>query len=158
MRRALSFGFAEQETICLGANGKMSEFHAAIGLSVLDDFDGVIRRRQIVANRYAEILSRSTKVDRVWPTALSPWSFYPVLLRLGVDLQAIIDGAANRGVELRRYYRPLHGMKHFKHQLCVGALANTQDLASRIICLPVYSDMTDHEQNEILSLLDGLIL
>jgi hypothetical protein len=29
----------------------MSEFHAAIGLSVLDDFDGVVRRRQIVAKR-----------------------------------------------------------------------------------------------------------
>ena len=38
MRRALNFGFTEQETIGLAANGKMSEFHAAIGLSVLGRF------------------------------------------------------------------------------------------------------------------------
>lgn len=158
MRRALNFGFTEQETIGLGANGKMSEFHAAIGLSVLDDFDDVIRRRQIAAKRYAEVLSRSVKVDRVWPTALSPWSFYPVLLRPGADLQAIIEGAANRGIELRRYYHPLHEMRHFKNDLRIGTLANTQDLASRMICLPVYSDMADDEQDQILSLLEGLIL
>ena len=158
IRRALNFGFADQETISLGANGKLSEFHAAIGLSVLDDFEVTIRRRQTVAKRYAEVLSRSAKVDRVWPTTLSPWSFYPVLLRMGANIQAIIEEAANRGVELRRYYRPLHEMKHFKHELRAGALVNTQDLASRMICLPVYSDMTDHEQDQILSLLDGLIL
>jgi dTDP-4-amino-4,6-dideoxygalactose transaminase len=157
MRRGLNFGFAEQETVRLGANGKMSEFHAAIGLSVLDDFDDIIRRRQIVAKRYAEVLSRSAKVDRVWPTAVSPWSFYPVLLRPGVDLKAIIEDAANRGVELRRYYHPLHEMRYFRDELCVGTLANTRDMASRMICMPVYSDMTDQEQEEILSLLDGLI-
>jgi dTDP-4-amino-4,6-dideoxygalactose transaminase len=158
LRRALNFGFVEQETICLGANGKMSEFHAAIGLSVLDGFEGIIGRRQIVAKRYAEVLSRSAKVDRIWPTPLSPWSFYPVLLRFGAHIPAIIEEAAKRGVELRRYYRPLHEMTHFRNELCVGALANTQDLASRMICLPVYSDMTDNEQDEIIRLLDGLIL
>jgi dTDP-4-amino-4,6-dideoxygalactose transaminase len=158
MRRALNFGLANQETTCLGANGKMSEFHAAIGLGVLDNFDDIIQRRHTVVKRYAEVLSRSAQVDRVWPATFSPWSFYPVLLRVGADLRAIIEEAANRGIELRRYYHPLHEMEHFRHELRTGSLANTQDLASRMICLPVYSDMTDREQNEILGLLDGLIL
>jgi dTDP-4-amino-4,6-dideoxygalactose transaminase len=157
IRRALNFGFADHETIGLGANGKLSEFHAAIGLSVLDDFEDIIRRRQTVAKRYAEVLSHSAKVDRIWPTTHSPWSFYPVLLRMGANIQAIIQEAADRGVELRRYYRPLHEMKHFKHDLRADDLGNTQDLASRMICLPVYSDMTDQEQDEIVRLLDGVV-
>jgi dTDP-4-amino-4,6-dideoxygalactose transaminase len=99
MRRALNFGFADHETISLGANGKLiiSEFHAAIGLSVLDDFEVTIRHRQTVAKRYADVLSCSAKVDRVWPTTLSPWSFCPVLLRRGADIRAIIGGSSSPG-------------------------------------------------------------
>src|SRR6202034_2141852 len=108
-----------------------------------------------VAKRYSEVLSNSANVARVWPTTHSPWSFYPVLLRSGPNIRAIIQEAANRGVEIRRYYRPLHEMKHFKGDLRADALGNTQDLASRMICLPVYSDMTDLEQDEIVSLLHG---
>ena len=157
IRRALNFGFLDQELVILGANGKLSEFHAAIGLKVLDDFEITIRHRQTVAERYAQVFTRSAKVDRVWPTTLSPWSFFPVLMRTGTNIQAIIEQAADRGVELRRYYRPLHEMKHFRDDVRADGLLNTLDLASRMICLPVYSDMTDEEQDEIISLLEGVV-
>ena len=158
LRRAQNFGFVAQETVHFAVNGKMSEFHAAIGLAVLEDFGQAIRHRQKVAQRYAAVLGTSAKVSRVWPVQLSPWSTYPVLLNPDIELAAVLAEALRRGVEVRNYYRPLHRMPHFQNDIRSGSLFHTEDVASRMVCLPVYSDMTEQEQDEILDCLDGLIV
>lgn len=154
---AQNFGFNGQDTVRAGTNGKMSEFQAAIGLAVLEDFDQVIRCRQTVAGRYEAALAGSPRVERVWRTPSSPWSTYPVLLREGLDADQVIDEAARRGVELRRYYRPLHGMPHFRDSPRAASLSVTERIAPRMVCLPVYSDMTAAEQDDILDRLAGLV-
>jgi len=40
----------------------------------------------------------------------------------------------------------------------VTALPVTEDIGKRIVCLPVYSDMSATEQEDILARLEGILL
>ena len=59
------------------------------------------------------------------------------------------------GVGVRRYYTPpLHRTPPFAADVC---LPTTDDLSARMICLPVYSDMSDPELEEIIDITNGVL-
>jgi dTDP-4-amino-4,6-dideoxygalactose transaminase len=51
-RQISNFGTVERITRCGGENGKMSEYHAAVGLAQLDRWAGIKKRRQAVLDLY----------------------------------------------------------------------------------------------------------
>ena len=66
-------------------------------------------------------------------------------------------GAERQGLELRRYYYPaLHESPAFAG--CErGSLPVTERNAGRMLCLPVYSDMTDGEADRVVEVLQFLL-
>ena len=54
--RLINFGYEEGEIVDEGINAKMSEFHAAMGLSMLDEIETVLQKRGEVHCRYYEAL------------------------------------------------------------------------------------------------------
>lgn len=153
LRRALNFGLEDGDVIMPALNGKMSEFHAAIGCAMLDRIDDFVVHRQRVAARYRETLAGLPAVAACPPPAIAPYQTYPVLLERGIDVDAVIAGAVKRGVELRRYYYPALHRTTFFRPFTTEALPVTDDLAGRMLCLPVFSDMTDAEQGQVLDML-----
>lgn len=49
-----------------GINGKMSEFHAAIGLAQMQTYKLQGQARQLVVNRYANVLSKFSDLTYPW--------------------------------------------------------------------------------------------
>jgi dTDP-4-amino-4,6-dideoxygalactose transaminase len=49
--RLINFGYEEGEVVDEGINAKMSEFHAAMGLCMLDEIDTVLQKREEVYHR-----------------------------------------------------------------------------------------------------------
>jgi dTDP-4-amino-4,6-dideoxygalactose transaminase len=151
-RRAVNFGLHGPDVVAVGGNAKLSEFNAAVALAMLDVLAPCVERRKSIARGYREALIEVSGVTHVWPETLSPWQTCPVLLRQGVDVDFVVSETAARGLELRRYYHlPLHqttGLRCYAD----GRLPVSEDLSERIVCLPVYSDMRDEEQAEILSI------
>lgn len=152
IRSATNFGIVNGDVMMGGANAKLSEFQAAIGLAVLASFTSIVERRSRIAARYNANLSQRASVERVWNIDAASWATFPLLLKPGIDQQAIISTAARSGVELRSYYQPLHQMRYFAGAM-QGPLQNTESVARRTLCLPIYTDMTDAEQDKILSVL-----
>lgn len=150
IRRASNFGLQDGDVVAAGANGKLSEFHAAVGLSVLDRIADYVRHRRKVAARYFAALRSLPGVSHCWPAGLAPWQGYPLLCAPHLDLQAILAMANARGVELRRYYyMPLHRTRALA-QFADRPLPVTDRLSQAMICLPVYSDMSEQEQQRVL--------
>ncbi len=157
IRRASNFGLDRGDVISAGTNGKLSEFHAAIGLSVLDRIDHDVRHRRRIAARFHAELRRLPGVEHCWPAAIAPWQGYPLLCAPRVDVAALIAEAGARGVELRRYYyMPLHRTRMFA-RFADGELPVTDRLSFGMVCLPVYSDMTEAEQQRVLDTLCPLL-
>jgi dTDP-4-amino-4,6-dideoxygalactose transaminase len=148
VRSALNFGIAPKAT-GRGLNGKLSEFAAAIGLAVLDRFDDFMCHRRHLGARYIERLSRLGELILPSSVGDTVWQCFPVLLSDELDADEFVTLAMRQGVELRRYYHP--ALSLCGEQGSAGApLDTSRELASSMVCLPVYSDMSLLEQDEII--------
>ncbi len=135
-----------------GINAKLDELHAATALAVLDRFDeGLAVRR----TRAAELLALvASDLSPQQGHAQGTFQFVPVLAPDTALRDAILRGAAG-AVELRTYYEPLHRSRAFSGAPRAGALDVTEDLAGRILSLPMFDDMTDAEVTAIASAVSG---
>ena len=75
-----------------------------------------------------------------------PWQTFPVRLPETIDAGDFVRTAREAGLELRRYYRP-----------ALNDDPVAKQLANRMVCWPVYSDMSAEEQESILAITRRLI-
>ncbi len=147
--------FTANHHVRLGSAWRMSELHAVTGLVHLRRMAEFITRRREVAAAYDKALA---VLDGLTPLAEAPGSRgniykYIVLLPPGTDRAAVKQELRDRfGVRLSGevYDLPLN------HQPVLAEYAGpslpvAEDIAARHICLPVHSDMTDAEVDEVLT-------
>jgi dTDP-4-amino-4,6-dideoxygalactose transaminase len=153
VRRTINFGLADGVPQTLGFNGKLSEVHAAIGLAVLARMDGFLARRAEIAERYRAELTETVGLEHAPSAGRPPWQTYPVALT--GDAESAVRRLVAAGVGVRRYYAPaLHRTPPFAAD---ANLPTTDDLAARMVCLPVYSDMSESELDEIIEITNGVL-
>lgn len=139
-----NFGFSKARVVdeFIGLNFKLDELHAAVALSVLGTIDEIVRARQ----RHTAVLRQALEPRGFVFQAdaeTSAHQFLPMLCESSSRRDALIAAAEHRGVELRAYFSdPLHTMAAFR-QTRVYQLPVTEDLAARVVCLPVHNEMTE---------------
>lgn len=144
IRKMINFGIDGPDSIALlGTNAKMSEFHAAVGLAVLDDIELVNDQRKAVWKEYEQTFDEKFQLQKRHPKANNNHAYFPVLLQ---NEKAVLDVTANladKGVQARRYFYPsLDGVELF----CSNNSCNvSHDIASRIVCLPVWPGLSVDE-------------
>lgn len=148
----------------MGYNWRMSEVHAAIGLSQFARLGEFIADRGRIAQIYDEELQR---VDNVTPVkipqeAKSNYYKYVVILAEGIDRVALKKELRERyGVSLSGevYELPCHLQPIFKKLYAFngGEFPKAEDLCRRQICLPVYAGMRREEAKYVISSLKEVI-
>ena len=146
--------FSANHHVRLGSAWRMSELHAATGLVHLRRMDEYIARRRDVAARYDKALAG---LDGLQPLAEPPGCRsnvykYIVLLPPGLDRAWFKSELAQRYVSVSGevYDLPLHRQPVLA-DYAGPPLPVAEELAARHICLPVHSDMTDNEVDEVLT-------
>ena len=149
MRVLANFGI-EPETGLVeqaGTNAKLSEYHAAVALAGLDDWDSIRKRRIDLHHRYIEALSRLCPVARLQkrpPDGV--YSILPVLLPDSVDSVSIGTQLATRGIETRRWYCPtLDRHPAFASFPVAGELRVSALLNERLLAIPFHVFLSDEE-------------
>jgi dTDP-4-amino-4,6-dideoxygalactose transaminase len=148
VRSNINFGIMEGGGVRYPAiNGKMSEFHAAVGLAVLDALHRHVLRRQEIAERFAEKAGDWGSEFNYSPDVIGfpPWNVFPLVLPDIRATRPIIAALNKDGIESRRYYTPLYADQHTPTSLC-----------NRCLCLPCYGDMTDEEADRVISAIDSV--
>lgn len=149
-RRVSNFGISQPDILERGLNSKMSDFQAAVGLAMLRHIDAHVAQRHRVAANYHRKLSALAGIHYAPHPDLAPWQHYPVLLAPGRDGGAIAEACLEQGLELKRgYYKPLHQTTFFG-RYASSALPVTEDVSTRVLSLPVYSDMNLEQSDEVL--------
>ena len=147
--------FTANHHVRLGSAWRMSELHAVTGLVHLRRMEEFITRRREVAAAYDKALA---VLDGLTPLAEAPGSrgnFYKyiVLLPPGADRAAIKQELRDR-FEVRLsgevYDLPLNRQPVLA-KYAGPSLPVAEDIAARHICLPVHSDMSDAEVDEVLT-------
>jgi dTDP-4-amino-4,6-dideoxygalactose transaminase len=158
LRSALNFALSshvEPGGPVWGFNGKMSEFHAAVGIAQLNRFWDIVSRRQAFAAIYRDRLASYPEVVCPQDMNSAPWQFFPVLLPSVAAAERFIETTAAAGVEIRRYYRP--SLSRWPETRCFESCTVAEDLADRMCVLPIRALDSGSEAEQIADLvLDAL--
>lgn len=148
----------------MGYNWRMSEIHAAIGLSQFARLDDFIEGRRRIARRYDEELK---KMDKVTPIQIpsnvkSNYYKYVALLDEGIERTEVKKALKEKhGVSLSGevYELPCHLQPIFKdlYGFEGGEFPVAEDLCKRQICLPIFATMTDEEAKYVIDSLKEVI-
>ena len=135
----------------IGINGKNSEFHAAMGLSVLPHMEAILDQRKRVNSRYFELLSTNQRVSLVDPNTEGWNSAYcPVVFQSEEACLRVKEKLEEQGISPRRYFYPSLDLLHGKHgEHCPRA----RQTASRILCLPSYHGLAMSDIERICAII-----
>lgn len=136
-----SFGHVDDRYTCIGINAKMSEFHAAMGLAVFPHLEEIWKARKNIAARYDACLpfGRMTR-PRISPAVQRQnYAYYPVLMENEEQVLRLKENLARKNIFIRRYFYPsLDTLEYLPHR---NECPVSQNVASRICCLPLSHDM-----------------
>jgi dTDP-4-amino-4,6-dideoxygalactose transaminase len=132
----------------LGYNWRLPEISAAIGLTQLKRLPEIIEKRNVVAKYYDEALE---KIDGIKPlktpsNILNNYYKYVAFLDEDLDKEKLKEKLRAEGVKCSGevYWPPLHLQPVYKRLLGTkeGDFPHAEDACKRMICLPLYAQMT----------------
>ncbi|MGX7709201.1 DegT/DnrJ/EryC1/StrS family aminotransferase [Methylobacterium sp. Gmos1] len=139
-----NFGHITPDTFSeAGINGKNSEFHAAMGLAVLPHLDKIILRRKELSVRYNTKLENSNiKRQKIDPQVEYNYAYYPALFESEAVMLSCKQELEAHNIFPRRYFYPaLSDIPFFNSK----KISTATDIASRILCLPLYHELSFEE-------------
>ena len=148
-----NFGFDGPENFAeLGINGKNSEFHAAMGLANLKYIEHIHKKRKEITKRYDEKLKNLKTVRPIWnKNSENNYSYYPIIFESEELLIKCMQSLNAHEIYTRRYFYPsLSTSLPYVNNI---HLAVSDDIAKRVLCLPLYTDLTVEEIDLICRLL-----
>ena len=159
LRAMCNFGFGEPRTTTMpGLNGKLSEVGALLGSLRLPDHDGITAQRAALLGHYRDALPELQFQDQA--PGMQAHQFVPALLPPGLSRQraAIRAELADRGIATGTYFSP-HLLEHpYFQKVCVGgSLPVCDDVAARMLSLPLFDVMTHHEVDHVAENLRTII-
>jgi dTDP-4-amino-4,6-dideoxygalactose transaminase len=131
-----------------GINARMSELHATIGLATIDGLaERIAHRNRLVATFKAELADvPGVGYQLVDERDVSTYKDLTVILEpddFGLDAALLQRALDAEGIASRRYYAPpIHRQKAYAGLAHRRALPVTDDLAERLITVPLYSHLT----------------
>lgn len=150
----------------VGYNWRIDEISAAIGLTQVRRLPEFIKRRNEIAGYYNKELSELSGIEplRVPKNAVTNYYKYIAFLSPEISRDDFKQRLREKGVRPSGevYWPPLHMQPIYKRLLKVeeGDFPVAEDVCRRMVCLPIYSQMTLEEARyvaekvkEVLSLL-----
>jgi dTDP-4-amino-4,6-dideoxygalactose transaminase len=127
----------------IGVNGKNSEFHALMGVINLRYMSEIMAQRKHQAALYDEKLkSLDIQPIGVLPQTERNYAYYPVIFRTEEALLKAIHTLNGHWIYPRRYFYPaLNKLNYTNTQNCPIC----ESISPRILCLPMYHELTDEE-------------
>jgi UDP-2-acetamido-2-deoxy-ribo-hexuluronate aminotransferase len=137
-------GTTRYEVMRTGMNGRLDTLQAAVLLSKLTVFPEELKARDKIAAVYDSRLGNAVTIPARVPNSTSAWAIYAILLPDTAARERMQAGLKAAGVPSAVYYpKALHHQPAYRHTHDGAALPVSEDLATRIMALPLHADLTD---------------
>ena len=151
------------QQIELGFNYRMTDLQAALGCSQMDRLDTfVTRRRELVARYDAALQDLPVKTPYVMEGANPSWHLYivrAVLDQIGKTKQQIFEEMKEKGITLNLHYIPVHRQPYYERLgFRQGDFPESEKYYEEAFTLPLYYELTDGEQDEIIRAFRGVLM
>jgi dTDP-4-amino-4,6-dideoxygalactose transaminase len=141
----------------LGYNYRLTDIQAAVGRQQLRRMPALLERRRYLAGRYSELLAAIPGLvlpqQPAW--ARSNWQSYCVRLPEGCDQRSVMLQLQEAGISTRSgvmcaHREPAYGREPWR----AGSSLRQSELAQdRGLILPLYHQMSDRDQDRVVSAL-----
>lgn len=154
--RLKNFGIRGPEIVDgVGANAKMNEFCAAMGICNLRHIEEEITRRKRVTERYRSHLEgiNGLQLNPLQKNVRPNYSYFPVVFDpelFGATREDVYTKLEEQGIVARKYFYPLTNTFdcfHGKYDVTKTPIA--AKIAERVLTLPLYADLRDEDVDRI---------
>ena len=155
-----NFGIRNAECVdAVGANAKMNEFCAAMGLCNLKHVDDEIAKRKLVVEYYRERLSgiEGLQLNTAQSDVESNYAYFPVVIEprvFGASRNEILDRLAENGIGARKYFYPLtNTFECFHKKYDVSKTPVALSISKRVLTLPLFADLSIEDVDKICDII-----
>ena len=144
----------------VGFNFRMTDIQAAVGLVQLGRLSAIVARRRELAQRYTRLLSDLAGVQTIRDPDYGSTNFQSFWMLLPEDAAVTRDDLlsllAESGVSARRGIMAAH-LEPAYHGFTADPLPVTERLTAHSLILPLFHQMTEAEQDLVVSVLSGAL-
>lgn len=158
-----NFGIRDVEKVdAVGANAKMNEFCAAMGICNLRHVDEEIAKRGKRVSRYRERLGNvdGLRFNSIQKDVKSNNAYFPVIFDekiFGATRNEVIQALAAHGIVARKYFYPLTNMfECFHNMFDVNETPVALHISRHILTLPLYADLSIEDVDTICNIILSL--
>ena len=150
------------QQIELGFNYRMTDMQAALGCSQMDSLDEFVARRRYLVKRYNEKLKGLPLRTPYQDEATNPsWHIYIIRVdftKVKLSKKEIFARMRDRGIVLNLHYIPVHTQPYYqKLGFQKGDFPISEKYYEEAITLPLYYDLTDEQQDEVIEALKEVL-
>jgi len=158
IRLMINFGFTEMDSVAhLGTNAKMSEIHAAMGLSCFGVLDEIVATNRRHFDHYRRKLSAIPGIRFCDYDDSDNTNFQYVVIEIdeaiaGISRNSLMQVMHGKGIMVRRYFYPgCHRMEPYASNYPDLALrlSNTEAVCEKVLILPTGTGVTDDDVERV---------
>lgn len=148
-----NFGFNSPTSFGeLGINGKNSEFHAAMGLANLKYIKDINTKRKAICDRYWNNLEGLKLRKPKWHNnSENNYAYFPIIFETEELMCKCMEHLKAHEIFTRRYFYP--SLANTLPYLPFNSMPITDNVSKRVLCLPLYYDLTFEEVDLITRLI-----
>lgn len=154
LRRIRFFGHSDDKSTVIedGFNGKLTEIHAALGVANLKYIDNILQDRKSKYNYYKNLLQDGEGINfQKLDQGECNYSYFPIILPSEAKLLIIQENLQKHNIFPRRYFFP--SVNTYRHIIEYKPTYISEDISKRILCLPLYYELSYEEILEITKLI-----
>lgn len=154
-----NFGIRGEELVSdIGANAKMNEFCAIMGLCNLKHINDAIADRKKRFDYYIENLKniQGIRFFNKNGFATENYAYFPIIIEesYGMDRNQLYDYLQTKGIYTRKYFYPLTSDQAcFKNKYKSVDLKYARELAEKVLVIPLYENLEVEEMDNIINLI-----
>jgi dTDP-4-amino-4,6-dideoxygalactose transaminase len=161
LRKRINFGFDGPDSIsCIGTNGKMSEFNAAMGISMVPKIENLRDQNQLCHKAYRDRFRNARGLNFHTFNDRHRSNFQYAVLEVdehefGASRNDVVEFLNQHRVFAKRYFYPgCHRLPPYRHDFVLECrkLPNTEILCSKTMCLPMGGNITTNEISQVCDL------
>jgi len=143
----------------LGFNYRISDIHAALGLSQVDKLDEFVAKRNRLSQRYDQAFKALPCTPLITkPGSLNSYHLYVILLDESYDRESVFDELRKNDLGVNVHYIPVYKQPYyqslgFDNHYCDEA----ESFYKRIITLPLFPGLTEKDQKRVVEIVKEVL-
>jgi len=136
----------------LGYNFRLSDVHAALGLSQLDNLDKFVKKRNEIARRYNDKLKFTNfELPKINKYNYSSYHLYVIKTKNEKERKKIFKYLRSKKIGVNVHYIPIHLHPYYKKLgFKKGDFPICESYCSKIISIPIYPNLSKKEQDYVI--------